>query len=187
MVFGKTNNYFSTAAIEEIFKAIDLTNVLERQHFLILILLYETAARVNEIINIRVEDVHLDNNPQIDLKSLHTTRTVPLSVSITKDIEQYIAENRLVDNQRLFFHNKNICCTELCRHLRIYIKRARINNPKLIPDYDSIYGLRISRANHLYEAGYSIEDLHCFLGHVTINETKKFIEIFYQYSRPHFS
>ncbi|MCG7342676.1 tyrosine-type recombinase/integrase [Sporosarcina sp. ACRSL] len=185
MIFGKTNNYFSILAIEEILKTIDFTNAIERKHFIILSLLYETGARVNEILNAKVEDIQLHNQPNIKLQCLHTTRIVPFSYSLSKVIEQYIAEYNLVAHQKIFFHNMNISCTELCRQLRIYIRRARMMNPYIIPDYDSVYGYRISRANHLYQAGYSIEELHHFLGHNDINQTKKIIGILYHDTRTH--
>ncbi|SUJ03423.1 Uncharacterised protein [Sporosarcina pasteurii] len=52
MRFGKTNNYFSIEAIEAVLKTINLADSIERKHYVILSLLYETGARVNEITNV---------------------------------------------------------------------------------------------------------------------------------------
>ncbi|AOV08771.1 tyrosine-type recombinase/integrase [Sporosarcina ureilytica] len=182
MIFGKTNNYYSIEAIEAVLKTINLTVPIEKKHFLILSLLYETGARVNEIIHVKVEDIDLSSNPHIKLKSLNTTRTVSLSNQVTKLIRQHITTNGLLDNQRLFYRALNISCAELCRYLGIYIKRARIKHPNLIPDFDSIRGFRISRANHLHQAGLSMEELCYMLGHKNTNQTKRYIGILYHAS-----
>jgi len=180
MIFGKTNNFFSVHAIYEILKTIDLADKTERQHFVLLSLLYETGARVIEMTTVRIEDIDLTDTPHIKLNSMGTTREVPLSSQLTKLMEQHIKENDLVGNQKLFFTEMNISSADLCRRLRIYIKRVRINNPYLIPDIDTINGFRISRANHLYQAGLSIEDLFSILGHTSISQTKRYIGIFYR-------
>lgn len=182
MRFGKTNNYFSIEAIEAVLKTINLADSIERKHYVILSLLYETGARVNEITNVWVEDIDFSGNPHIKLKSLNTTRRVPLSNQVTKLIQQHLKENYLSDHQKLFFPTLNVSCSDLCRYLRVYIKRARIHNPDLIPDFDSIRGYRISRANHLYQAGLSLEDLCSILGHNNINQTKRYIGILHHTS-----
>ena len=182
MIFGKTNNFFSIHAIYEILKTIDLENKTERQHFILLALLYETGARVIEMTTVRVADIAFTDSPHIKLTSMGTTRKVPLSSQLNKLMEQHIKENDLVGNQKLFFTEMNISSADLCRRLRIYIKRARIKNPYLIPDIDTINGFRISRANHLYQAGLSIEDLFSILGHTSISQTRRYIGIFYRTS-----
>lgn len=179
MIFGKTNNYFSVHAIYEILKTIDLSDKNERQHFVLLSLLYETGARVIELTTVQVEDFDSTNAPYIKLNSMGTIRSVPLSTQLSKLLNQYIKENNLVSNQKLFFTDMNLSSADFCKRLRIYIKRARINNPYVIPDIDTINGFRISRANHLYQAGLSIEDLFTILGHATIDQTKRYIGIFY--------
>ncbi|MDN4607174.1 tyrosine-type recombinase/integrase [Sporosarcina highlanderae] len=170
MRFGKTGNYFSLEAI------IDDARVW--LHFVLINLLYKTAAKVNKIINLEVKDLNLKrNNCVIKNKSLKTNRIINLSTSTTELVEQYILQNSLKENQKLFYQGYNITQAEICRHLRMYIKRARIKEPNLIPDYDSVCGFRISRAIHLYQSGYSIESLTYLFGHSDDYFTNKYIRV----------
>lgn len=178
MIFGRTNNYFSEQAIQEILNTVDLADENERTHYLILNLLYETGAHVHEILYLSVNDIDLTDQ-LIMLKIGDTTRSVSISNHLTENILQHIKDNNLPKAERLFYPGVNMSCANLCRVLRMYIKRARIRHPRLIPDFDSVYSFRISRANHLYQAGLSVDELRCFLGHDSINQTNRYVGILF--------
>ncbi|MBB4823238.1 site-specific recombinase XerD [Sporosarcina luteola] len=182
MIFGTTNNYFSPEAIAKVLKEPQLNNPTEREHFLIMNVLYETGAHVAEILNVQSQDLNLAAQPSIRLSSLGIPRSVPLPGFLTEAVRQHMKEKKLSPADRLFFHDRNITSMELCRLLRVYIRRVKIQFPKLIPDFHSIHHFRISRANHLYQTGMDIEDLCHFLGQRSISETKRYVRILYHSS-----
>lgn len=58
----------------------NIKNDNEFRHLIILTLLYETGARVSELINIKLKDINLINKPYVILHGKgNKTRSVPIS------------------------------------------------------------------------------------------------------------
>ena len=61
-------DYLTKDELETVFKAINLKHKDGYRHYVLLTVLYETATRVSELINIRIEDLFLIMN-QLILRS----------------------------------------------------------------------------------------------------------------------
>ena len=53
-------NYLTEEELKTILDSIDTTTKIGRRNLTILTLLYDTAARASEIINLKIENIHLD-------------------------------------------------------------------------------------------------------------------------------
>ena len=130
-------------------------------------LLYDSGARAQEIINLKVEDLRLDSNPVVRLLGKgNKYRTIPITNN-TKDILiKYIDINELSNNSILFSNPKgSYATTKMITH--IIDKYSSILNKNIHP-----HTFRHSRAMHLLEAGVNLIYIRDFLGHNSIETTE---------------
>ena len=88
--------YLTTDALKSILAAPDTTTKHGRRHLVILTVLYDTAARVSELSDIRIKDVRLEYPSSITLHGKgHKVRTVPIMKQTTSLLKEYFNENRI--------------------------------------------------------------------------------------------
>jgi site-specific recombinase XerD len=147
----------------------------------LLSLLYDTGARVQEIIDLTVGDVRLDSPAQVTLHGKgRKTRAVPLMSSTVRLLRTYWQEHGLDQVHRkeepLF---KNRDGSRLSRSgvryiLQTYVAEARRTRPNLRPGV-SPHTLRHTKAMHLLECGNSLVVIRDFLGHSDIGTTEVYL------------
>jgi integrase/recombinase XerD len=142
-----------------------------RRDLLMLSLLYDSAARVAELINLTVGDVRLDEYPSIKLTGKgNKARRVPLMSNTVALLKQYIKEHGLDVVQKsscpLFPNPQN---NRFTRAGITYIlqKYAPAYHEKITPHI-----LRHTKAMHLLQAGVNIVYIRDILGHVDVNTTE---------------
>jgi integrase/recombinase XerD len=141
-------------------------------------LLYDTGARVQELIDLRVCDVRLDAPAAVRLTGKgRKTRLVPLMRSTVRALTQYLREQELLDPGRgeewLFRNQRNGRFSRWgIRYLiRQYSERARItcgDYPKRVTPHS----MRHSKAIHLLQAGNPTVIIRDILGHADIQSTE---------------
>jgi integrase/recombinase XerD len=152
-----------------------------RRDVVLLSLLYDTGARVQEIIDLRVGDVRLDSPAQVTLHGKgRKTRAVPLMSSTVRLLRTYWQEHGLDQAHRkeepLF---KNRDGSRLSRSgvryiLQSYVAEARRTRPNLHQRV-SPHTLRHTKAMHLLECGNSLVVIRDFLGHCDIGTTEVYL------------
>lgn len=145
----------------------------------ILSALYDTGARVEEISNLRVEDVKSGDAPRMLLRGKgRKTRVVPLSGRMAAIIRKYVSAFHTgcePSSTPLFFTRRG---GQSCRmsedNIRRIVKdmaaKAR-RKCKDIPEHVHPHMFRHSRAMHLYQNGMSLELVSQWLGHARIETT----------------
>jgi site-specific recombinase XerD len=174
-----TVNHLSLDGIKLLLSKPDTSTVKGRRDLALLSLMYDTGARVQEMADLTVKDVHLEK-PYI----IHVTgkgnkaRIVPLIEQQLTILKGYMMENELFLPQNklhpLFFNNWNEKLTRsgISHILKKYLTQARNANPDLIPDGISCHSLRHSKAMHLLQAGVNLVYIRDILGHVSIRTTE---------------
>jgi integrase/recombinase XerD len=152
-----------------------------RRDVVLLSLLYDTGARVQEIIDLTVGDVRLDSPAQVTLHGKgRKTRAVPLMSSTVRLLRTYWQEHGLDQAHRkeepLF---KNRDGSQFSRSgvryiLQTYVAEARRTRPNLRPRV-SPHTLRHTKAMHLLECGNSLVVIRDFLGHSDIGTTEVYL------------
>ncbi len=145
----------------------------------ILILLYDTAMRVGELVNLKMCDLFLSNtNPMIKIHGKgDKDRIVVLSDRALEHINIYLN----------LFHKNNICNyvfytvikgvanklseSTIETFIQKYADQVKSIYPK-IPDKVYPHMFRRSRATHLYQDGTPLEIVSTMLGHSNIDTTK---------------
>jgi site-specific recombinase XerD len=142
-------NYLSIEAMKFILSIPEINNIHGRRDFVLLCLLYDTGARVQEIIDCIVRDVRLSEPPTIRLTGKgHKSRIVPIMRKTMNYLKKYINENNLnspaKSSHPLFYNRKKEKLTRAGINyiLNKYVKQAKVLTPKLIPETVSPHCLR---------------------------------------------
>lgn len=156
------------------------TNTREgRRDLAMIALLYDSGARVQELIDLTPQDIHLVKPYYVTLFGKgRKKRLVPLQERQMDLLKSYMEENGLLkpsQNLRpLFTNNRRGKLTNagITFILTRYVKSAHIVNPDLIPKRISPHCLRHSKAMHLFQAGVNLVYIKDILGHVSIQTTE---------------
>ena len=146
----------------------------------ILILMYDIAARVDELTGIRMKDLNLDGTPIVALHGKgDKTRVVPISEKALSHLKRYLsafhAGQATSSDEYLFFTNglgvKRRMTTDNVRRIVVkYSSLARRKN-KCIPARVHPHMFRHSRAMRLYRNGMDVILVSQFLGHAHLETT----------------
>jgi integrase/recombinase XerD len=174
-------HYLTLDAIKTILKAPDTTCVKGRRDLVLLSLMYDTGARVQEIADLAVADIRLENPATIKLTGKgNRSRLVPLMTPTANLLVQYLSEHDLKHTQYGSCHVfRNRSQAKLTRAgityiLNKYVEAARTLNPELIPKNVSPHCFRHSKAMHLLQFGVNLVYIRDFLGHATIKTTEMY-------------
>lgn len=149
-----------------------------RRHLTLMSVLYDTGARVQELIDLKVRDVILSSPAVIVLTGKgHKIRRVPMMKGTVQLLEYYIQENGLNDpwkNEYPLFVNKQqkkLTQKGVSYIIETYVEVARHSSP-LIPANVHPHMFRHSKAMHLLQAGVNLVYIRDFLGHTDIKITE---------------
>ncbi len=170
--------YLTVDALKFILEQIPIGNRLGRRNLALISLMYDSGARVQEIIDLSPSSLRLDKPSCITLHGKgNKKRIVPLQDEQVTLLQTYMKENALDDpanNQRPLFANNRggrLTNSGITYILNMYAEMARKLNPELIPRI-SPHTLRHSKAMHLLQAGVNLVYIRDMLGHVSIQTTE---------------
>lgn len=172
-----TVNHLSTEALQLILRQPDITCRRGRRDLIILSLLYDTGARVQELVDLRARDIRLTEPPVVSLTGKgRKTRHVPLLRRTRDMLEEYLQEWRLTDphskDTPLFinYQGKKMTRAGISYIVRKYATMAKAHS-KIVPDTVTPHVFRHTKAMHLYQAGVNLIYIRDLLGHVNISST----------------
>ena len=176
---GATLNYLTAEGVKLLLAQPDTATRNGRRHLAILSLMYDTGARVQEMVDLTVDSVRISHEPYtIRLYGKgRKARIVPLVKEQVRILREYMEEHHLDDSSKgpspLFFNNRHEKLTRegISYMLTTYADLARKESPDLIPEKISCHTLRHSRAMHLLQAGVNLVYIRDLLGHVSIQTT----------------
>jgi len=151
-----------------------------RRDLTILSLLYDSAARVQELADLTVASIRLETPSQVTLLGKgNKVRVVPLMKNTALLLRGYLAENHLDLPHKLQYplftnqRNEKLTRAGICYILKKYAILANKSHEHF-PDPKSItpHVLRHSKAMHLLEAGVNIIYIRDILGHVDVSTTE---------------
>ncbi|TEB06237.1 site-specific integrase [Pelotomaculum propionicicum] len=149
-----------------------------RRDLTLMSVLYDTGARVQELIDLKVGDVFLSSPAVIALTSKgNKTRRVPLLKNTAVLLQNYLAENHLTSQHKgqyqLFTNRQHHPLTKegVAYIIAKYANAARIKS-FIVPQKVKPHMFRHSKAMHLLQAGGNLIYIRDFLGHVDIKTTE---------------
>ena len=151
----------------------------QRDH-LLLHMLYNTGARVSEIIAVRLADVVLDGVASVHLHGKgRKQRTMPLWRSTVKAIRSWLRFNPNLLSSSALLPNRDggtMTRTNVAQRLALAVAAATPAMPGLRDRHISPHTIRHTTAMHLLQSGEPIEGIALWLGHESPTTTHQYTE-----------
>jgi integrase/recombinase XerD len=147
--------------------------------YLLFLLLYNTGARISEILNVRVRDVLGSEGRLVQLQGKgRKFRTLPLWSKTRRCLRRWIKQNKLAPENPLLPNRFGHVLTRsgAAKQLQELIDRAKAKLPSLQKRRISLHQIRHATAMHMLEAGVSAEVIALWLGHESPNTTHGYVE-----------
>jgi site-specific recombinase XerD len=143
-------------------------------------MLYNTGARVSEIIGIRVADVVLDGAPCVHLHGKgRKQRSTPLWKSTIQEIRAWLRCNPMLGADAALLPNRDgdaMTRSNVTQRLDIAVARAAEMHPSLAKRSISPHTIRHSTAMHLLQSGVAFSVIALWLGHESTTTTHRYVE-----------
>lgn len=151
----------------------------QRDH-LLLAMLYNTGARVSEMIGVRVVDVVLDGGACVHLHGKgRKLRSIPLWKSTVLEIRAWLRLNPVLCGEAALLPNHNgraMCRSNVTQRLSLAVTRATADQPSLATKRVSPHTLRHTSAMHLLQSGVPFNVIALWLGHESTTTTHRYVE-----------
>jgi site-specific recombinase XerD len=155
------------------------TTAAGRRDLAMLSLLYDTGARVQELVDLRIDDVRLSSLTVIRLTGKgNKARLVPIMKPTENLLRQYLEEHNkdyAVRGSYPLFCNrvgKKLTRAGVAYILGKYFESAKSRGNKFLPESISPHIMRHSKAMHLLQSGVNLVYIRDLLGHVDIKTTE---------------
>lgn len=174
----------------------DPSTPIGRRDCVMLSVLYDTGARVQELCDVRVRDVRLGKSPQVTLHGKGSkVRTVPLMAPTAELLGGWMRDGRpkadwglAPADEHLFHSSRSEHMTRWCveKLLDAYVGAIRGRDP------DFAKGLRVtphvlrhSKASHLLQADVNLVYIRDLLGHSSVRTTEIYARADVEHKRRH--
>lgn len=164
--------------IKAIISQTDTTEKFGRRDMVLLCLMYDSGARVQEICDLRIRDIRLDKPYTVTLTGKgNKVRSAPIMANTAEVLAKYLTENKLNTPDKLdypLFSNhqrQKLTRAGIAYILKKYCDLARADDAR-IPDKVSPHVLRHSKAMHMLQAGINLVYIRDFLGHASVSTTE---------------
>jgi len=151
----------------------------QRDH-LLLAMLYNTGARVSEIIGVRVIDVVLEGAACVHLQGKgRKQRSVPLWKTTILEIRAWLRLNPTLRGEAALLPNRDghaMCRSGVAQRLRLAVVRAAAQQPSILKKQVSPHTLRHTTAMHLLQSGVPFNVIALWLGHESTTTTHRYVE-----------
>ncbi len=176
----------SKEAVEAILAAPSTTTIAGRRDRMLMTLMYATAARISEILSIKLGDVHLsEERPYILICGKgRKYRPLYLLPKVVTNLKAYMKEmhgSHPSQDAYLFYSRNNGIygrLTEVAVNKQIK-KHAEIARRTCgdVPENVHAHMFRHAKSSHWLKSGMSIVQISYLLGHSSINTTMRYLDI----------
>ncbi len=174
--------YLEYEEIEAVLSAIDQKMLDGRRDYALLTTMFNTAARVQEIVDLQARDLQLTRPFQVRILGKgRKERFCPLWPQTAKTLRAFCKERSLDlrSNAKVFLNHRG---EELTRFgvryiLAKYLGRARSRVPGLAKKRLHPHSMRHSAAIALLKSGVDLSSISQWLGHASLNTTNRYATI----------
>lgn len=176
--------WLSTDEVKSILEQVEFNRESLRDSFLIS-LLYESGARINEVLSLRMKDIKPTSGGEVDVHFYgkgKKHRITPLSKRLWQKFEKYKARyhTEYDPDALVFYTSRNGCRNKMSsdnvsRILNDCEKSLKSTYPNLIHLHSHLF--RRTRAMHLYQAGVPLPTVSEWLGHSNIETTRFYAKV----------
>lgn len=174
--------YLDADELRAVFEHIDRSTPAGRRDYALLALMFNTGARVQEVVSLKTSDVRLATPPSVTFFGKgRKERICPLWPETARVLKEHFHERGLQthDPQPLFRNQHGGPLTRFGARLILqrHFQRAAQILPILQRKRIHPHSLRHSTAVHLLKSGVDLSTIAHWMGHSSINTTHKYVSI----------
>lgn len=168
--------YIAYDDMKLLFTKPDRYNKKGLRDLVIMILLYDSACRINEFINIHLCDIDIDRRLLSVIGKGNKTRQIPISKQVIKLLSEYLNYYQKRKDDYLFTNSRNEKLTRpgITYIIQKYVDICKKDNEDFHYRNITPHIFRHSKATHLLESGISIYYIKDFLGHESVITTENY-------------
>ena len=171
--------FLSRAEMEAILAAPDATTWTGQRDRLLFLLLYNTGARVSELISIRRGDVNTQHAQAVQLHGKgRKERVVPLWKRTAQTLDEWMATLSSDRAQPILLNRggQPMSRSGVEQRLQLAVSQASANCPALKGRRVSPHVIRHTTAMHLLQSGVDLTVIALWLGHEQVATTHQYLE-----------
>jgi len=141
--------------------------------------LYNSGARITEMVSLRVHDLELKRQPSVKLHGKgRKERVIPLWKNTASALRAWIKENRLNADDPVFANTDGVALSRSGaeKRLSLAVRTAATSLPSLKRKRVSPHVVRHTTAMHMLQSGVDITLIALWLGHASTNTTHGYLE-----------
>jgi site-specific recombinase XerD len=174
--------YLERAQVNAIMGAVARDTFLGHRDYTLLLFMYNTGARVQEVADTRLTWLTLVAPFKVELLGKgRRLRICPLWDSTASHLRKLIDERRLRAGPDAYLfvnhHGRPLSRSGIANIIQRYAARAATTTPSLQGLRVTPHTLRHTTAMHLLQSGVELNVIRSWLGHVSIATTNRYIEI----------
>src|SRR5580700_7051564 len=173
--------YLSEQELGHLLAQIDRLATRGERDYVLLSILYDTGARIQELLDLTPRDFHLETPPFVRVRGKgRRERLCPLLPQSARLVRTFLsAQGRRLDEQEPLLQNRQ--GARLTRHgaryiLLKYLRRATSSMPTLARPRISPHTMRHTKGMHLLQSGVPLVMVKDFLGHVDLKSTEVYVQ-----------
>lgn len=176
----------SNEAVKAIFAIPDTSTMTGVRDYVLMLVMYSTAARINEVLSIKLKDIYLKaSKPYINIIGKgNKARTLYILPKVVNSIEKYlrIYHESSEDSEAYLFYSKirgpheKITQPAVDKRLKAIAAKARLKCTD-VPSNLHAHQFRHAKASHWLEKGMNIAQISFLLGHENVETTMKYLDI----------
>ena len=171
--------FLTRLQIEAILDAPDPSTKIGQRDRVMLATLYNTGARVSELIGMRIADLILEPSAWIQIHGKgRKQRSVPLWPETAAQLKRWLHQYSRASDQPLFPNRSGGQLTRvgLTERLKLAAQKAALHDPELANQRIFPHLVRHSTAMHMLQAGVDITVIALWLGHESPATTHRYLE-----------
>lgn len=174
----KTIDTLTSNEIELLFKSFDTKNYLGLRNYCICALMLDSGLRKSEIVNLKLNDIHIVEGYIIVNGKGNKQRFVPIGYNSQKHLIKYISQRPANVNTETLFLTKDYKAITGCVIARLFkTLQAQKLGSDLLTSRIHAHLLRHTFATMYLENGGNIYALQQILGHTSLEMVKKYVHL----------
>lgn len=170
-------DYLEKDEIQALLNAPDKTSQQGYRDYVIILFMYNTGARADEVSKLIVEDLDLSNQIVILHGKGNKTRRCPLWKSTCQELRKIVSTLGKQDNVFQNRHKTVLTRFGIYSLITKYAKIASTEKPSISRKNVTPHVIRHTTATLLLQSGVDINTIRAWLGHVSVDTTNVYAEV----------